>query len=171
MKVHGYLAGAVIALAACAGGEEAAAPLTVSDVAVSSDLSAVTSRDAARYWGNMESDLESAIAAEFVGQTGPGGVNIEVDIDEISLANFFQSQAGADNARLTGSVAVIDAQNEQQRGFYTVSASANEVATFLPPDSDVVTVSRTSAEFYSAVVQAFARGVADAVRTGAATQG
>jgi hypothetical protein len=165
MKVYGYLAGAAMMLAACAG-EEAAAPFTVSDVAVTSDLSAVTSRDAATYWGNLESDLASAIAGQFVGETGPDGVNIAVDIDELSLANFVQSQAGADSARLTGDVAVFDARNDEQVGFYTVSASANEVASFLPADRDIVTISPTSAEFYSAAVQAFARGVADAVRGG-----
>ena len=52
MKLYGILAGAALALAACAGEEEdvavAPAALTVSDVEVMSELSAVASADAAQ---------------------------------------------------------------------------------------------------------------------------
>lgn len=171
MKMYGMLAGAAFALAACAGGEEevAVAPqaLTVSDVEVSTDLSAVGTRDAARYWGNLEPDLESAIATQFVGQTAPGGARLVVDIDELSVASFFESNAGADDARLTGTVAVLDPVSGEQASFYTVSASANQAMTLMGGDVRVQTVPASSAEFYSAVVQAFARGVQQAVTGGA----
>ena len=165
MKLYGYLAGAALALAACGGGQDAAPPLlTVSDVTVTSDLSAVGSRDAARYWGNLEADLESAIAQEFLGQTSPEGVALAIDIDELSVANFFQSAAGADDARLTGDVAVLSGPNGEQVAYYTVSASANQAMGMMGVDQPVATIPATDAEFYSAVVEAFARGVASAVR-------
>ena len=41
-----------------------------------------------------------------------------------------------------------------------MTASAQDVGDFLPPGSNVVTVPPTSAEYYRAVVQAFARGTA-----------
>jgi hypothetical protein len=173
MKLNGILAGAAFALAACGGGEEVAvAPtaLTVSDVEVISDLNAVGSTDAARYWGNLEADLESAVATQFVGQTSPTGARLVVDVDELSVASFFESAAGATDAQLTGTVAVLDPVTGEQTGFYTVSASANQAMTLMSaePGTRVQTVPATSAEFYSAVVQAFARGVQQAVSGGVA---
>lgn len=164
MKIYGYLAGATLALAACGGGQEPPPVLTVSDVAVLTDLSAVTSQQAARQWGNLDSDIESAIATQFVGETGPGGVNVTVDIDELSLASFFETAAGADAARLTGDVVVTGATNERTLGVYTVSASANQALQAIGMDERVQTIPASNAEFYSAVVDAFARGVAEAVR-------
>lgn len=167
MKLYGIVTGATVLLAACAGGEDevAVAPqaLTVSDVEVSTDLSAVGSRDAARYWGNLEADLESAIATQFVGQTAPSGSRLVVDIDELSVASFFESSAGADDARLTGTVTVLDPASGEQAGFYTVSATANQAMTLMGGDARVQTIPATSGEFYSSVVQAFARGVQQAV--------
>ena len=50
-----------IALAACAAKEPQ--PVTVSKINVSADLGAVTSREAARYWRNVDADVEAALAA------------------------------------------------------------------------------------------------------------
>ncbi|HLS59417.1 MAG TPA: hypothetical protein VK022_07295 [Paracoccaceae bacterium] len=172
MKLQGLLAGAALMLAACGGGgDEEVATLSapvVSDVTVSSDLSAVGSRDAATYWGNLESDLESAIAAQFIGQTGPDGVRLLVDVDELSIASFFESQAGASDGRLTGTVTVLDGTTGEPLGLYTVSATADQAMTQIPsePGTRVQTVPATSSEFYSALLRAFAVGVADAVNQG-----
>lgn len=175
MKLYGTLAAAAIALAACGGGEEdvalAPAVMTVSDVEVTTDLNAVGSADAARYWGNLENDLESAIATRFVGQTSPTGARLVIDIDELSVASFFESAAGADDARLTGTVAVLDPVSGEQVGFYTVAASANQAMTLMGADVRVQTVPATSAEFYSAVLEAFARGVQQAVAGGVTAAG
>ncbi len=170
MKLHGLLAGAVMALAACGGGEDEVAVVglpIVSDVTVSSDLSAVGSRDAAAYWGNLEGDLESAIAAEFIGQTGPDGVRLLVDIDELSVASFFESSAGASDARLSGTVTLLNSATGEPTGLYTVSASAEQAMTRMDtdPDTRVQTIPATTTEFYSAVIEAFAAGVADVVNT------
>lgn len=165
MKLYATLAAASLALAACVPAPQPQT-FTVSDVRVETDLTAVSSRDAAAYWGNLSNDLSSAIAGEFVGQTAPDGWVVVVDVDEIALANVFQSRAGADDARLTGDVALVDPVSGDVGRVYTVSASANEAAAFLPPDRPAVALSPTSAEFYGAVVRAFARGVADQLRAG-----
>lgn len=171
MKLYALLAGAAIALAACGGGDEeatvAALPV-VSDVTVSSDLSAVGSREAATYWGNLEGDLESAIAREFLGQTGPDGVRLLVDIDELSIASFFDPAAGASDAQLTGTVTLLDSETGEAAALYTVSASAEQAMTRIvtDPGTRVQTIPATSAEFYSAVIEAFAAGVADVVNSG-----
>src|SRR5690606_8292645 len=139
MKLQGLLAGAALMLAACGGGgDEEVATLSapvVSDVTVSSDLSAVGSRDAATYWGNLGSDLESAIAAQFIGQTGPDGVRLLVDVDELSIASFFESQAGASDGRLTGTATVLDRTTGEQLGRDTGTAPAGQATTPCPRET------------------------------------
>jgi hypothetical protein len=44
-----------------------------------------------------------------------------------------------------------------------VTASTRDAITYLPPGANSTTVPPTSAEFYRAVVQAFARGTAEVV--------
>jgi hypothetical protein len=159
----GVIAAAAIALSACAGAD-APQPVQVSDVVVETDLSAVSSPQAASYWGNLSGDLSSAIAAEFVDQTAPEGWIVMVDVDEIALANAFQSSLGADEARLSGTVNLIRPGSDDVFDSWAVSASANEAATFMTGDADVTVVQPSSAEFYAAVVRAFASGVGDTVR-------
>ena len=60
-------------------------PLTISGVTVQADLPAVGSPQAVAYWQNLSDDLETAIAAQFVGRIDPAGKQITVDVDEISL--------------------------------------------------------------------------------------
>ena len=88
---------------------------------------------------------------------------VAIDIDEIALASFFEAEAGADDARLTGDVGLINRGTEETERLFTVSASANQAASYLPAGTDVVTISPTSEEFYAAVVRAFARGVAQTI--------
>lgn len=165
MKLHGLLAGTALLLAACASEPEPTV-VTVSDVTVNADLTAVGSQEAAAFWSNLDTDLETAIASEFVGQTAPDGWLLVVDIDEIALASVFDPQLGADDARLTGQVALVNPASQRTQQTYIVSATANQAATFLSGDADVITISPSSSAFYGAVVQAFARGVRDTVLTG-----
>jgi hypothetical protein len=164
MTLRNQITGAVIAFMAAA--PAAAQGVSVSDIRVGADLTAVTSPEAAQYWGNLESDLMTALAAEFVGQTSPDGLIVAIDVDEISMANFFTAGSGVDDARLTGDVGLINPDNEKVERLFSVSASANQAASYLPAGTDVITISPTSKEFYDAVVRAFASGVADTVRTG-----
>ena len=64
---------------------------------------------------------------------------------------------------------MLDPVTAEQIGFYTVSASANQAMTLMGAEEGtrVQTIPATSAEFYSAVVEAFARGVEQAVAGGA----
>lgn len=166
MKLFGYLAGAAIALAACVPAPRSVPDIfTVSDVRVDNDLSALTGSEAARFWGNLAPDLSSAIAQEFAAQTSPEGWQIVVDIDEIALSSIFASPIVGDEARLTGDVALIDPASQDVERSFTVSATANEVAAYLP--GGVMTgVSPDSEVFYGAVVRAFARGVYNQVLAG-----
>jgi hypothetical protein len=43
---------------------------------------------------------------------------------------------------------------------YDVTASSQDVVNYLPPGSNVMSISPTSREYYDAILQAFARGTA-----------
>jgi hypothetical protein len=158
MRTLGLLAGAAMLLAACGGGREPE-PLTISGVAVQTDLPAVGSPQAIAYWQNLSDDLETAIAAEFAGRIDPTGKQIAVDVDELSLASPFTAGATAETARLAGTVTLINPDGTNA-AVYNVTASSADVVTYLPAGSNLVTVQPTSAEYYQAIVRAFARGTA-----------
>jgi hypothetical protein len=158
MRTLGLLAGAALMLAACGGGQENV-PLTISEVTVQADLPAVGSREAVAYWQNLSNDLETAIAAQFVGRIDPTGKRIDVDVDEISLTSPFASAATAETARLSGRVTLINPDGTDA-AVYDVTATSQDVVSFLPTGTDIVTIQPTSAEYYRAIVQAFARGTA-----------
>ena len=107
----------------------------------------------------MADRVETAIANQFVGRIDPAGPEIRVDIDEISLSSPFMSGATAETARLSGRVELISPA-ETVESAYDVTVSAQDVVDFLPVGSNIVAVPPTSAEYYQAIVQAFARGVA-----------
>ena len=73
-----------LALAACATSEPE--PLTIAQIDVEADLTSMQNPSAVRYWQNLSSDLEAALAAEFSGQIDPGGKTVTVDVDELSLS-------------------------------------------------------------------------------------
>ncbi len=165
MTIRASLAGAAalgLALAASAQAQ----PASISDIQVEADLTAVANSTAAQYWGTLDADLSTALASELVDMISPDGLVLIVDLDEISLASLLEAQAGADDARMTGDVGLYDPRTEEVERQFTISASTNEAATFLPPGADVITISPSSGEFYAAVVQAFARGISQTLRTG-----
>lgn len=157
MKSLGLLAGAALLLAACANSQPE--PLRISNVTVQTDLAAVASREAVGYWKGLSGDLETAIANQFVGRIDPAGPHIVVDVDELSLNSPFARGATAETAVLTGRVDLVSPA-ETTVSSYNVTARAQDVQEFLPAGTNVVSVPPTSAEYYQAVVQAFARGVA-----------
>ena len=163
MRPLGMLAAAALVLGACAAQEE---PFTVAEVNVSSDLSTIGSPEAVAFWQNLDRDLETALASEFVGVISPAGSVVNVDVDELTLASVLSSGLGAEDARLAGSVEVVNPDGTTASA-YRVTATTQDVVTYLPPGTDVVSVQPTSAAFYSAVIQAFARGTAEVVMQGA----
>lgn len=151
------LAGAALALAACASNDPE--PMTISEVRVEADLSSIGTRQAVAYWQGLSDDLEAAIAAQFLGRIDPAGNVITVDVDELSLSSAFTAGATAETARLSGRVELLNPAGTSE-GAWDVTASATDVVDFLPAGTDIVTIRPTSAEYYQAVVQAFARGAA-----------
>ena len=160
MRVLGFLTGAaVLALAACSSAPPE--PLTIADVEVTADLPAVGSRKAVAYWKNLNTDLETAIADQFVGSLNPAGKHIKVDVDELSLASPFSQEATAETARLSGLVTLLNPDGTRAAA-YNVTASAQDVQNILPEGSK--SVPPTSGSYYQAIVEAFARGAANTLR-------
>jgi hypothetical protein len=153
MRSLGVLAGAGLLLAACAGQQQG--PLLISGVDAQTDLAAVGTREAVDHWRNLDADLETAIAQQFVGRVDPLGKQISVDVDEISLNSF----GSTETARLSGRVELRNPDGTLESA-YNVTASSQDVQQYLPEGTNVVSVSPTSAEYYQAIVQAFARGAA-----------
>jgi hypothetical protein len=156
MRLLGLLAGSALMLAACAGSQDE--PLLISDIDVQADLSSIGSREAVAYWQGLSADLETALAGQFVGRIDPSGNTLNVDIDEISLNSPFVSGATAETARLSGRVELLNPAGTSE-GAYNVTATAQDVVDFLPV-GNTVSIAPTSTEYYRAIVQAFARGVA-----------
>ena len=157
-------AAAALALAACGRGEPPQPTRTVSDITVNTDLQAIGTAGAVQYWQTLDADLETALAEQFVGQIDPEGLAVVVDVDEISLANVY-SALGSEQARLQGDVALLNPANEEVVNQYEVTASAAQGAVLPNPAGAVITVTADDEEYYDAVVRAFARGVAEQVRT------
>lgn len=150
---------AALVLAACSSAPPP--PLTIADVKVSADLPAVGSHEAVAYWKNLSTDLETAIAGQFVGNLAPNGKHIQVDVDELSLSSPFTPGATATTARLTGLVTLLNPDGTRAAA-YNVSASAQDVQNILPEGSK--SIPATSGAYYQAIVEAFARGVANTLR-------
>lgn len=164
MKRLAFTLPAVLLAAACASGDPE--PLMISSVTVETDLSAVQGREAVAYWQNLSDDLETAIASEFAGRIDPNGHPVTVDIDELTLNETFSAGASFDTARLSGLVSLGDIEPDgMQDPSYTVTATAQDVTPFLQ-EGDTVQINPTTPQYYQAVVQAFARGAADTLRSG-----
>ncbi len=167
MRLRATMAGAAVALALVGSAATAdEPPYSVSSITVQANVTAIGSEAAAEFWRDLPTDLEDALARELVGSLDPEGLALLVAVDELALTEAFEL-GFADDARLAGRVQLVDPADRRVERTYEVSASAREAELMLPPDVEVETVSRTSAEFYDAVVGAFARGVAETVRGGA----
>lgn len=161
MRLLATVAAAALVLAACAGTKPE--PLKISEINVTADLPAIGSRQATTYWANLDRDLEAAIADQFVGYIDPLGKRINVDVDELSLSTPFASGATSETARLTGRVELLNLDGTSVAA-YDVTATSQDIATYLPPGSTLVSIPPTSTEYYQAIVRAFAQGAANTLR-------
>lgn len=165
MKTAALSLSASLLLAGCFWGTTAVqrTPTAVSAINVSADLQAVGDAASVRYWQTLEQDLEAALVTEFLGRVDPSGAIVDVDVDEIALADALRAGMTGADARLSGAVDVTDPRDGAALGAYTITATAREAASVLAEDTGAETLTPDSGEFYAALVEAFARGVAQAV--------
>ncbi|WP_347311439.1 hypothetical protein [Defluviimonas sp. SAOS-178_SWC] len=148
---RGLLAGLVIATAAPVFAET-----IVREVEVTADIDAIRNTQAATHWTKLSDDLENAIVSDLVGRTGEEGAKILVDIDEVELANSFQSAAGTAESRLVGDVAVTHDSDNTKFDAYELTVTFEQAGPFFLPGTDLSTITMDSQEYYNAMIAAFA---------------
>lgn len=141
----------------------------VARIDVTVDVSAISNADAAAYWGNLEADLEAAIAARLVNRLpveevkpdedgNIDGAQIIVDIREVELANAFERELNLGDAVLVGQVTIKDDTDHSNSDGYELSVTL-ENAQVIVPEGMVVVLSTDTEEAYARLVDTFAEGV------------
>ncbi|KUP91481.1 hypothetical protein [Tritonibacter horizontis] len=152
----------VASLATAAG-----AATLVQDIEVKADVSALQNSQAVAVWSTLESDLETALAAELVNQLADddteGAAEIDVEIDTVALASGFEAQMGIADSVLEGDVSVdLPGSKDDQR--YTLTVTAQQANVYYPEGTDVTDLHVGSEVFYTAMVDAFAIHVAEKLK-------
>lgn len=142
---------------------------TVAKVDVTVDISAVSNAEAAKYWANLETDLENALAARLVDRLATeevvpdeqgriDGAQIRVDIREVELASAFDRELNLGDAVLVGQVTIVDDTDNTNADGYELQVSL-ENAQVVVPEGMVVVLSTDTSGAYTRLVDAFANGV------------
>jgi uncharacterized surface anchored protein len=138
----------------------ASAQTMVREVEVTMDITAITNPQAAAYWTRTADDLENAIVARLVDRTDPeDGAKVSVDIDELELANSFQSVTNMADARLAGQVNVYSDTANNALKAYTLAITVDQAVLFLPEGTDIAALASDSPLYYEALINAFADSV------------
>jgi hypothetical protein len=135
----------------------ALAETKVKDVDVQMDLSAIQNEKAAAYWTTAADDLKAAIAARVAERTADDGATIQVDIDELSVANWFETAFNMDQSELKGHVLLMD--NGTHLGSYDVSVKFADAILLMPEGTDVAVIAPDNKDYYQAMVNKFADAV------------
>lgn len=136
----------------------------VKDIAVTTELSAVSNATAAAYWATLDTDLETAIATRLADRIGDTGAEISIDIEEVSLSNGFTEKLGLADTRIVGDITVKDADDDRRNQYYTLTIDVNRATPMMPVDTDVTTLPADTRVYYTAMVDAFAEGVVEKLR-------
>lgn len=148
-------------VALMAGSALAATSVMVQEIDAQVDLTALTNPMAAERYGNIEGDLESALAALLTDRIADEGVVIMIDISEVELSDSFLETMSVADTRLVGDVQVFDKANDGNHDSYKLSVDINQAMVFFPEGIDVVTLTTSSDTYYDAMIAAFAQGVVE----------
>ncbi len=128
-------------------------------VEVVTDTGSIANAEAAKFWGNLSNDLKAAILARIQDRVAEEGLTVGVDIDEVSLANTFQTALGVQDSALKGIVKIHDDEGTNF-GAYDVSVTIENANLYLKDGVAPATAFTDSPEHYAAMVDAFADTVA-----------
>ncbi|HBD91728.1 MAG: hypothetical protein A2092_16030 [Rhodobacteraceae bacterium GWE1_64_9] len=136
-----------------------AADTPVESVKVEADVTSIANEKAAKFWGNLSTDLQAAILARVQDRIADKGSRITVDIDEVSLANSFETSMGLEDSILMGRVNVSSDDNSKF-DVYEMTVSVETARQYLP-EGYVMSDDRftDSPEHYAAMIAAFADNV------------
>lgn len=138
----------------------------VASVEVEADLSAVETYEAAKVWAGLETDLETEIAKLLVTHIAPEGAEgaeVKIDIDEIALANNFETALGVGEWSLSG-VVDIDMPDASEDQRYTLTVTSDQTDMYYPEGVKPAEVTPGNEVFYQAMVAAFANNVASKLK-------
>lgn len=141
----------------------------VARIDASVDVSAINNAQAARFWANLEADLENAIAARVTGRLAVeevkpdedgkiDGTQIVVNVREVELASAFERELNLGDAVLVGQVTIKDDAENSNADQYELTVSL-ENAKIVVPDGMTVVLSTDTTGAYTRLVEAFADGV------------
>lgn len=135
----------------------------VQEVDVTADLTAIQNPRAAAFWANAADDLENAIVARLADRIDEEeGVKVSVDLDEISLANSYESAAGIAESSLSGAVKILADNAADDTRVYDMTVRFDRA--YLPAGVDLAAVTTDSPEHYRALIDGFADQVAQSVK-------
>ncbi|MGP3696701.1 hypothetical protein [Rhodobacter sp. NSM] len=154
------LLGAALTLPALASAEE---PM-IKSIDVETSLNDLSNAEAAAYWKSLDTDLETAIAAQLVGRLADEGMDIKIDMSEVALASFFESAVGAEST-MTGTVNVIDLTNNTNFKTFDLTVTMAQALPMMPPGTDITVIPPTSQEVYAGMVATFAAAVVERIDT------
>ncbi len=132
----------------------------IEEIEVTADMEAVANYEAATIWQSLPEDLERRLETRLNADFVEGGGKIEVDIDEISLANNFEQVAGLEDAELAGKVTLYGVGGYFDEA-YDLSVSALDVLQYIPEENRIVAPNINSVEIYSAMLDGFADNVVE----------
>ncbi|GFE66443.1 hypothetical protein [Litoreibacter roseus] len=151
----GLVAGTLLA------GTSAIALTDIESVDVSVDLEAIQNEKAALYWTSIADDLETAIIQRITDRIADKGTTVEIDIDEVSLANTFESVLDLEQSTLVGMVEVDDYPNAGKNQEYQLTVSYLQAQQFFPENVDISKITADSPEYYEGMIAAFADRVVE----------
>lgn len=132
---------------------------TVKSVSVDVTLDAIANPKAAAYWTSIADDLENAIVAKITDQIADDGVEVKIDLEEVSLSNGFDEKLGLADTRLVGEVKLVHASDNSRFDTYTLTVDVNTAIPMIPAGVDVTVLPADTRVYYDAMIAAFAQGV------------
>lgn len=129
---------------------------TVKSVEVTVELAAIGNEKAAAYWTAIADDLENAIVARITDQIADDGVDLTVDIEEVSLSNGFDEALGLADTRLAGMISQRSDTDERRSRTYELALDVNQALPMVPADVDLAALPTDTRVYYDAMIAAFA---------------
>lgn len=134
----------------------------VKEIEVTADVAAIGNPKAAAYWAHVADDLRTAIAARLADRLdAEKGVKVDVDLDELSLANSYESAVGIADARMIGKVKILASNGADDTKVYDLTVGLD--TTYLPAGVDQARITSDSPERYRAMIDAFADHVVKSI--------
>jgi hypothetical protein len=158
-----FAIGGIAALTLATAGLAQTAP-TVKSIEVDVELDAIGNPAAAAYWTTVADDLENAIVARITDQISDDGIDIRIDLEEVSLSGGLTEQLGLADTRLVGDVTMNHETDGARYGRYELTVDINSATPMIPADVDVTTIPADSRVYYDSMIATFADGVVERLK-------